>query len=89
MPMIDIYVNGTSAVDVEVSESSEVEIRVEGELIRVGDYEHYEGEYSVTPKFEQQKLQTKNKVMGSDIMIESIPITTVSNASGGTTVIIG
>lgn len=87
--MIDIYVNETSAVDIEVSDSSGIEIQIEGELIRVGDYEHYEGEYTFIPNFEQHKLQTKNKVMDSDLLVDSIPLTRVSNPSGGKTVIIG
>lgn len=51
--------------------------------------EEYEGSYTVTPKISEQKLPTKNKFLIDDVIVEKIPITTVSNTSGGTTVIIG
>lgn len=76
-------------IDVFVEPIEEISIEIENELIPVGDYEHYKGDYSVTPKFEKQKLNTKNLVMDNDMTIASIPITKVSNASGGNTVIIG
>lgn len=49
----------------------------------------YEGDYSVTPSLEEQTLPTNQKFMNADITIKKIPITTVSNSSGGNTVIIG
>lgn len=76
-------------IEVEVLEQSTVEVQVESELVPVGDYELYDGEYSVTPKFEEQKLHTKNLVMDNDMTVASIPIVTVSNPSGGNTIIIG
>lgn len=51
--------------------------------------EPYEGTYEVTPKFTEQKLLTANKVLAEDVTIEKIPITKVSNTSGGNTIIIG
>lgn len=54
-----------------------------------GDTEEYEGSYEVTPKLEEQSLPTALKVMRNDIKIKEIPITKVSNTSGGNTVIIG
>lgn len=51
--------------------------------------EQYEGAYEVTPKFEEQILQTAEKVMKDDLKIKEIEITIVSNDSGGNTVIIG
>jgi hypothetical protein len=53
------------------------------------DLPFYDGSYEVTPKIVEQKLMTANKVMEKDVIIERIPITTVSNSSGGNTVIIG
>lgn len=67
-----------------------------GQNIKVGDvysdaeqYEIYEGAYEITPKFAEQKLSTANKVLTKDVTIEKIPITRVSNTSGGNTIIIG
>jgi hypothetical protein len=51
--------------------------------------EPYVGEYEVTPRLIEQTLLTKNKIMREDMVIKTIPITTVGNNSGGNTVIIG
>ena len=51
--------------------------------------EQYAGAYEVSPKFEEQILQTAEKVMTDNLKIKEIEITIVSNDSGGNTVIIG
>lgn len=76
-------------VEVEIIGSQSVDVEIMGSIVSVGDYEHYGGEYSVTPKFENQTLKTKNKVMDFDVNIKTIPVEKVSNSSGGNTVIIG
>lgn len=48
----------------------------------------YEGEYVVTPKVDQQKLDTKGAVMNDDVTILAIPYFETSNNSGGNTVYI-
>lgn len=76
-------------IEIFVEPIQEVGVDIESELIPVGEYEHYDGEYSVTPKLENQTLKTKNKVMDFDIDLKKIPIEKISNSSGGNTVIIG
>ena len=51
--------------------------------------DEYNGDYEVTPKLEEQILQTAEKVMQKDVKIKKIPITTITNSNGATTVIIG
>lgn len=48
----------------------------------------YEGDYIVTPKVEQQTLDTKGAIMGDDLTILAIPYFETSNNSGGNTVYI-
>lgn len=76
-------------VEVEIIGSQSVDVEIMGSIIPVGEYEHYKGEYSVTPKFENQTLKTKNKAMDFDVNIKTIPLEKVANSSGGNTVIIG
>lgn len=76
-------------IEVFIETTPEIGVEIQSELVPVGDYEHYGGEYSVTPKFENQTLKTKNKVMDFDVNIKTIPVEKVSNSSGGNTVIIG
>lgn len=50
--------------------------------------EVYEGEYEVTPKVEEQTLETKEKFMTDDVTVHAIPVFEVTNAAGGLTVYI-
>ena len=50
----------------------------------------YNGEYQVKPRINEDiDLLTAGTFMDGNIKVEKIPITTVSNSSGGNTVIIG
>lgn len=50
----------------------------------------YTGEYTATPKFEQETiLQTKGLKMVKDVKVLKIPTYKVSNPQGGETLIIG
>ena len=50
----------------------------------------YNGEYQVTPQIaEDVTLSTAGTFVDADIQVKKIPITKVSNSSGGNTVIIG
>ena len=49
----------------------------------------YDGEYSVTPRFHEQKLETKEKLMTDDVTVDVIPVHEVTNPAGGITVTIG
>lgn len=49
----------------------------------------YEGDYSVTPKFIQQTLETNGLLMKDDVVVLDIPVSITENLSGGNTVVIG
>lgn len=51
--------------------------------------EEYDGDYEVTPKFTEEVLKTKNKLMKDNVLVHPIEVARVSNPSGGTTVYIG
>lgn len=51
--------------------------------------EPYVGVTDVTPAIESQVLNTKDKVVYSDITVREIPFESVSNLSGGYTATIG
>ena len=53
-----------------------------------GDY--YLGEYEVTPRVGSQVvLNTENKIMKQSVIVGAVPISTIPNASGGETIVIG
>lgn len=54
-----------------------------------GEYEHYTGTYTITPRVYSQSMDTVNKVMDDDVTIHEIPLAEVSNLSGGMTATIG
>ena len=49
----------------------------------------FDGPYEVTPRFHEQTLKTKNKLMTDDVTVEVIPAHEVTNPQGGLTVTIG
>ena len=53
------------------------------------EYEVYEGSYKVTPSVSSQTLDTSNKLMQADVLVEKIPYAEVSNTVGGVTATIG
>ena len=53
------------------------------------EYSAYEGDYVVKPKFEEQTLPTRQKVMGDDVTVNAIEVSRVTNQRGGKTVYIG
>ncbi len=56
---------------------------------RVSSYEAYSGPYEVTPRFEDQHLATREKLMLNDVTVDAITVSRVSNPAGGKTVFIG
>lgn len=50
---------------------------------------YYEGEYELTPIWEDVTLETKQKSMSDNVTMQAIPYAEVDNPSGGVTVIIG
>lgn len=58
-------------------------------VVQAGTLPVYTGEYEVDPDFERTILETKNKVLTDDLVVNPIEVSRVSNTSGGTTVYIG
>lgn len=51
--------------------------------------EDYDGSYIITPRVYEQTMETEDKHMQSNVRILQIPLTKVSNLSGGKTATIG
>lgn len=80
----------TQNLKVEFSElSQKLDLELNKEFIIRSAEGTYEGEYVVTPDFEEQTLATKNKLMAADVHVEEIPHYVVSNTHNGQTFIIG
>jgi hypothetical protein len=85
--IIEISENGTLEV---VPDANKVldRVTVVADVIG-GNTEEYKGDYEVTPRFEEQTLQTALKVMRNDVVVKEISVTKIANSSGGNTVVIG
>lgn len=60
-----------------------------GELFVVRTNDVYDGNYNVIPRVYQQTLETKDKLMLDDVIVEVIPLSKVINIKNGYTVTIG
>lgn len=54
-----------------------------------GKKDYYGGPYEVEPKFEKVVLETEDKVMSEDVVVNEILVNKASNPEGGYTVWIG
>ena len=73
---------------VTFSPGAELEVDM-GQVIEVSTSPPYKGEYEVIPKFTEEVLKTKDKLMKDNVVVYPIEVARVSNPSGGTTVYIG
>lgn len=76
-------------IDVGIDSPESIEVEINGEVVKVGDYEEYKGDYVVTPRVSEQRLATAEKVLHNDVVVREIPYAEVSNLTGGKTVTIG
>lgn len=60
-----------------------------GSLAMPVGYDDYLGVYQITPKIDQQIINTADKHMTKNITIKEIPYYSVDNAQAGQTIIIG
>lgn len=60
-----------------------------GEIFQIRTDDKYEGSYNVIPRVYQQTLETRDKLMLDDVIVEVIPLAKTINLSNGYTVTIG
>lgn len=59
-------------------------IKYETNLDYSSSYPSYDGSYDIIPRVDEQTLETKNKVLRDDVLVESIPYYQTSNPYGNT-----
>lgn len=52
------------------------------------EYPDYEGQYEVTPDMDGEQLETSNRLLRNNVVVNPIPYSKVTNPSGGYTAII-
>ena len=71
-----------------ISGKISAEPTITGSLSNNVEKTYYDGEYEVTPKLEEQTLETADKTMRKDVTINKVPYSEVHNEAGGLTVVI-
>lgn len=84
---------GSLTSTVTLSGSLSIIDKIEGQIDipdKIGDnFQFYKGSYIIEPKFDNQTLYTKEKIMEKDIQIKPILVSVTLNSAGGNTVYIG
>ena len=75
---------GTLKTNVNIQGSINSQVAITGNLINGARYRNYNGDYEITPTIIDQTLQTRNKVLNQDILINRIPYREENNDFGKT-----
>ena len=90
--MISVGVYSDEKVGISVAGCASVKVSTT-QIHRIhenAECEKYDGSHIVTPlAHDDQILKTEGKHLKTDIIVQKIPYSEVSNTAGGTTVIIG
>ena len=81
--------SGSIALESALQGAIGSELVLGGSVSMPETFDRFSGEYRVVPAVESKVLQTKDKLMGDDVTVESIPYYEVSNPAGGATIVIG
>ena len=57
-----------------------------GTISRELDHDYYTGDYEVTPRTDEQILNTADRLLTKDVTVREVPISIVQNEAGGNTV---
>lgn len=84
---VDVTASDTTLINSVFVNNESININVDSIY---GTYkEVYTGSYVVEPDWEEQTLNTRNKIMHDNVTVEGIYLASVQNPSGGNTVYIG
>lgn len=83
---LQLTIQPENLIDVDLQITSELELTISegGQALPV-----YDGSYEVVPRKVEQVLETKNKSMREDVIIDPINYSEVTNPQGGKTATIG
>ena len=72
-----------------IKQNSHLQGKLNYSSYEIYNAEKYKGEYNITPlAFQQQELETKNRILEENVIVREVPFFEVSNTEG-TTVYIG
>ena len=74
-------------IEAEIQSIPKLEIDI-GPVSVLADAPAYDGPYEVTPKVEEQILDTSGKIMTDTVTVHQVPVWRTANGTGGNTVYI-
>lgn len=81
---IKFNINNKNDIDIKFDENSEKTKINFDDKVKI-DYEYYNGPYEVTPRaYNKIILETDNKLMKDDVLVNEVPYYETSNISGNT-----
>lgn len=84
-----LHIQSTNCFKLTLNEEKPL-LKLKLDVSYIGNvYEHYDGEYIISPKVYAQTIECKSKVMDDDVDIKEIYFNQTENASGGYTAQIG
>lgn len=87
---ISLFEHESNEIPLEINGSSEfLEFTIESGGGSGDRLPYYTGDYEVTPSLEETVLETENKSMKKDVVINAIKRSETTNPSGGSTFTIG
>ena len=86
--MLELQTDGLLAKDIILTATLSKPISLIGALSLPEGYEEYKGTYIFTPAAEPQTIDTNDRLMIDNIVIDKIPFAAVKNVANGTTVTI-
>lgn len=86
---VEFEVSDATVFTFKMEEPEEMSFELDSEFGGSFDTEPYRGDYSISPSFQSQTFDTKDKRMTDSLIVEPIRVSRVSNLSGGNTVFIG
>lgn len=86
--VLNVKIREPEKYNLTINESTKINVIVK-EGGSGASYPYYEGEYELTPNFNEQILDTLHKSMKDDVIVHQIPYSETTNPFGGETLSIG
>lgn len=84
-----LTVEEENPIQLLVADDDSVSFDISENIVVKETHPHYDGSYTIDPRFSAQELETADKVMGENLVVNAIEVSRTTNTAGGKTVYIG
>lgn len=84
-----VVIEGQVSLSVPIDGYSSLNTTIDGQgnaifVTKASDADYYDGDYVITPRVDEQILQTREKLMADNVTVKEIPYYETSNINGTT-----